>query len=120
MCYRFSPFSHDPHGQAITNFYRFVSSCIWWITISNVIDKYVSESAALIKACPSGTKEWFLYYYGREKTLLDNYFLYQSVIKMKLTVIYRALKAGLSENSLKTLYLARLTFGLTNRYSKYP
>ena len=25
-------FSHDADGRSISNFYRFVSSCIWWIT----------------------------------------------------------------------------------------
>ena len=30
----FSLFSRDPDGQSISNFYRFVSVCIWWITLS--------------------------------------------------------------------------------------
>ena len=29
----FSLFSRDPDGRLISNFYRFVSSCIWWITL---------------------------------------------------------------------------------------
>ena len=28
----FSLFSRDPDGRSISNFYRFVSLCIWWIT----------------------------------------------------------------------------------------
>ena len=30
----FSLFSRDSDGRSISNFYRFVSSCIWWITCS--------------------------------------------------------------------------------------
>ena len=30
----FSLFSRDPDGRSISNFYRFVSLCIWWITLS--------------------------------------------------------------------------------------
>ena len=30
-CYRFSLFSRDPDGRQISNFYWFVSLCVWWI-----------------------------------------------------------------------------------------
>jgi hypothetical protein len=30
----FSLFSRDPDGWSISNFYRFVSLCIWWLTLS--------------------------------------------------------------------------------------
>ena len=36
----FSLFSRDLDGRSISNFYRFVSLCIWWITLSAYTASY--------------------------------------------------------------------------------
>ena len=47
----FSLFSRDPDGWSISNFYRFVSLCIWWLTLSayTASNCFVSKNQTCIR-----------------------------------------------------------------------